>query len=139
VSTGQPAAATVAVGVDLVETARVARLLAHHPERFPRRHFTPAERAQCGRDAKRLAARWAAKEAASKALGTGIGLVGWHDIEVLCRPGGWPELHLHGAAQARAAALGWSRWSVSLSHTGDHAVAVVAAVGAGCPPGVPGG
>lgn len=125
---------SVTVGVDLIEVARVARILARHPERFLTRHFTVAERVECGRDPKRLAARWAAKEAAAKALGTGIGPVGWHEIEVLCAPDGRPELRLYAAALARAQALGLARWSVSLSHTREHAVAVVAAVGRNGPP-----
>jgi holo-[acyl-carrier protein] synthase len=116
---------TVAVGVDVIEVDRVAAVLARHPERFLTRHFTRAERDQCGRSAPRLAARWAGKEAASKALGTGIGPVGWHDLEILADASGQPRLVLHDAAAVRAARLGLRQWSISLSHTAGHAVAVV--------------
>lgn len=119
----------LAVGVDLVEVGRIARALERHPERFLTRHYTARERAECGRNPERLAARWCAKEAGVKALGTGIGPVGWHDIETICDERGNPVLYLHGAARLRAAAAGLARWSVSISHTAEHAVAVVAAVG----------
>lgn len=121
----------VTVGVDLVEVARIAYVLQCHPVRFLTRHFTAAEQTECGRNPERLATRWAAKEAAAKALGTGIGTVSWHEIEVLCRPSGAPVLALHGAAGRLAGKQGWQSWSVSLSHTGEHAVAVVAGVGWG--------
>lgn len=120
----------VAVGVDLIEVARIARVLQRHPERFLSRHFTPREQLECGRDPASLATRWAAKEAASKALGTGIGPVGWRDMEVVSASSGAPSLVLHGRAARRAEDLGLQTWSVSLTHTADHAVAVVAAVGA---------
>lgn len=120
---------SLAIGVDLVEVARIAEVLARHPERFLSRHFTVAERRQCGTDAVRLAARWAAKEAAVKALGTGIGPVGWRDVEILCDPSGRPALGLHGPASRIAADAGVQVWSVSMSHTELHAVAVVAGVG----------
>jgi holo-[acyl-carrier protein] synthase len=118
-----------AVGVDLIEVARIRRAFTRHPSRFLARHYTEREQQECGHDASRLATRWAAKEAAVKALGTGIGPVGWRDVEVLCDASGAPSLHLHGRATAVAAARGLDTWSVSLSHTVDHAVAVVAAVG----------
>jgi holo-[acyl-carrier protein] synthase len=120
----------VAVGVDVIEVARVAAVMQRHPERFLTRHFTERERAECARMPHRLAARWAGKEAAAKALGTGIGPVGWHEIEILCTSSGAPKLSFHGAASERAAFLRLAAWSVSLSHTREHAMAVVAAVGA---------
>jgi len=119
----------VSIGVDLVEVDRIARALARHPERFLTRHFTPREIAQCGPDPRRLAARWAAKEALSKALGTGVGPVGWHELEVVCGRRDAPQVHLHGAARARAEARGLAGWSVSLTHTAGHALAVVAGSG----------
>lgn len=118
-----------AVGVDLIEVARIRRALTRHPSRFLARHYTERERRECGHDPARLATRWAAKEAAVKALRTGIGPVGWRDVEVLCDAAGAPSLHLHGRAAAVAIKHGLDTWSVSLSHTADHAVAVVAAVG----------
>ena len=126
---GQPPV-PLAVGVDVIEVARVAAVMQRHPERFLSRHFTERERGECANMPHRLAARWAGKEAAAKALGTGIGPVGWHEIEILCTSGGAPRLSLHGAAAERAAHLRLAAWSVSLSHTREHAMAVVAAVGA---------
>lgn len=122
---------SLALGVDLVSVPRIQRALARFPERFLSRHFTQGERADCAGDPRRLAARWAAKEAASKALGTGIGPIGWHELEVRCDEAGAPALRLHGAAAARAEALGIEIWSVSLTHTDEHAAAVVAGIGAG--------
>jgi holo-[acyl-carrier protein] synthase len=115
--------------VDLVDIDRVAKVLSSHPQRFLTRHFTVRERADCADHPRRLAARWAAKEAAAKALGTGIGPIRWHEIEVACGPGGDPSLTLSGAAQARAERLGLTRWVVSMSHTNQQAMAVVIAAG----------
>lgn len=99
-------------------------------ERFFTRFFTPGERADCGDQAFRLAARIAAKEAAAKALGTGIGAVQWVEIEIRVNtPHRRPTLTLHGAAAALAAELGLSQWDVSLSHTQAHALALVVALG----------
>jgi holo-[acyl-carrier protein] synthase len=120
----------LAVGVDLVEVRRVSGVLARHPVRFLTRHFTPAEQAQCNGDPRRLALRWSAKEAAAKALGTGIGPVRWTDLEVLSDRAGAPYLALGGAALRIAQARGLVNWAVSLSDTSDHAVAVVVAMGA---------
>jgi len=122
--------APLALGVDLVEVARIGNALRRHPVRFLTRHFTAVEREQCGADPARLAARWAAKEAAAKALGTGIGAVRWTDLEVVCDPRGTPRLRLHGHAGAKAEALRLAAWSVSLTHTAGHALAVVAALAA---------
>src|SRR3990172_10707769 len=103
----------LAVGVDLVEVGRIARALERHPERFLTRHFTARERAECGLNPQRLAARWCAKEAGAKALGTGIGPVGWHEIETICDAKGAPGLQLHGAARVRATAAALAPLSVS--------------------------
>ena len=98
-----------------------------------KRIFTEREQAYCNKGVvtryQCFAARFAAKEAAAKALGTGIGAVGWQEIEVLRGPNQEPTLHLHGAAEKLAAELGLETWSVSLSHTHEHAVALVVAVG----------
>jgi holo-[acyl-carrier protein] synthase len=117
----------LAVGVDIVEIDRVAALLARHPLRFAGRYFTPGERADCGGRPDRYAARWAAKEAVAKALGTGLGAVRAADVEVVRLPSGAPVLRLHGSAAERAGALGLDHWSVSLSHSRTHAVAAVVA------------
>lgn len=116
------------VGVDMVEVARIEQGLARHGERFLARFFTPREREQCKDAPIRLAARFAAKEAASKALGTGIGAVRWLDIEVCSDENKRPYLVLHGAAVQLAESLGLDTWEVSLSHTQDHAIAFVVAV-----------
>lgn len=122
------------IGVDLIEVERVERAMARHGERFFRRFFTAREQAECNGVAARLAARFAAKEAAAKALGCGIGVVRWIDIEIESEANGRPRLILHGAAQERAVTLGLALWEVSLSHTHEHAIAFVTALAA---PGAP--
>jgi holo-[acyl-carrier protein] synthase len=117
-------------GIDLIENHRVAKGIERLGERFLNRFFTPGERADCEDQPHRLAARLAAKEAVAKALGTGIGDVGWREIEIRCGERGRPRLILHGAAAELADSLGLSQWDVSLTHTADHAGAVVVASGA---------
>ena len=121
-------------GVDLVEVARIERVLHAHPSRFPRRVFTDVERADAEaagpRRAERYAVRFAAKEAVMKALGTGWGQgVGWRDIEVRRTASGEPTLHLRGAAEATARARGITDWRLSLSHVREIALASVIAAG----------
>ena len=116
-------------GIDLVEIARFAQALERHGERLLQRIFTPVEREQCGGRVASLAARFAAKEAVAKALGTGIGAVRWVDIEVVSDARGAPHLRLHGEAARRAAALGVAAWAISLSHSRGCAVAVVVGEG----------
>lgn len=135
--------AVAGVGVDCCEVARIRRALsAASGPRFRERVFLPAEQAYCeARGPARFqsyAARFAAKEAAMKVLGTGWGRgVGWQDIEVVGAAGHPPALRLHGAAATAARRLGIGRWFLSLSHTARVAVAVVvgetAAVRAGGP------
>jgi len=118
------------VGVDLIEIARVEEAANRWGERFLRKIFTEAERATYEGRMASLAARFAAKEAASKALGTGLMTeIPWTDIEVLTGPAGEPGLHLHGRARQIAGALGLTEWAVSLSHSGGHALAMVVATG----------
>ncbi len=117
------------VGTDLVEIARLEQIIARHGERFLRRIYTPQELEDCAGKLPSLAARWAAKEAVAKALGTGIGPVAFREIEVRRGPQREPTLHLHGNAAALSADLGLTEWAVSLSHTDRYAVAMVAAVG----------
>ncbi|MGC8838118.1 MAG: holo-ACP synthase [Anaerolineae bacterium] len=119
----------LAVGVDVVEVARVERMVRRFGERFLARIYTEAERAHCRGEAQRLAARWAAKEAIAKALGTGVAGFRWTDLEVVADAEGRPAVRLHGAAGARARSLGLREWAVSLSHTEDLAVAFVVALG----------
>ncbi len=116
-------------GVDMLEIARLRETMERHGAHFMARIFTPAEQAECGTNFQSLAARFAAKEAVSKALGTGIGDVGWQDIEILRAENGAPMLTLRGYAKKLAAELGLKTWSISLSHTREHAVAMVVATG----------
>jgi holo-[acyl-carrier protein] synthase len=116
------------IGVDLMDVERIARGVERYGERFYARFFTENERKQCGGNPQRLAARFAAKEAAAKALGTGIGDVSWTEIEVDCDQRGRPILLLHGNAARIAADLGLTEWEVSLSHTQTHSVAFVVAI-----------
>lgn len=124
------------LGIDVVEIARIRRILDGPPERAGRfldRCFTSGERAYCqgARDgAARYGARFAAKEAASKALGAPAG-VRWTDVEVVKEGGGAPSLVLHGVAAARARELAVARVHVSLTHDGGIAAAVVALEGGG--------
>ncbi|MFN7209974.1 MAG: holo-ACP synthase [Aggregatilineales bacterium] len=117
------------IGVDMIEVARVQRALARHGERFYARFFTPRERHICAEQPQRLAARFAAKEAAAKALGTGIGAVRWLDLEIDSDAQGRPILKLHAAAAQIAQQLQLTAWEVSLSHTETHAIAFVVALG----------
>lgn len=116
----------LAVGVDLVEVARVRSLLEDNPA-AETELFTAREIRYCAGKRNRyarLAARFAAKEAALKALGTGLGpRMRWTDVEVVNEPLGRPRLRLHGAAAEAAGAPGsWSA-EISLTHTDDHAMA----------------
>jgi len=117
------------LGIDLLETERLAQALEHQGERFERRVFTDRERSDCGRRRDRLqalAARFAAKEACLKALGTGWahGLA-FKQIEVERAAGGQPTIKLSGAAARRAESLGVKRVYVSLTHQPHAAAAVV--------------
>ncbi len=119
----------IRTGVDLIEVERVERAIARHGEQFLKRIYTPGELAEVGDNGPSLAARFAAKEAVAKALQTGIGKVTWQDAEIRRGPNKEPILHLHGEAQRLAEELGLHTWSVSLSHTHEHAIAMVVAVG----------
>jgi holo-[acyl-carrier protein] synthase len=119
----------VGTGIDITETARIERVLERHRARFSERVYTPQEIAYCEKSknrAERYAARFAAKEAAFKALGTGWREgVRWLDVEVTHQPSGKPELLLHGRALELAQQLGVSRMAVSISHADCYAVAVI--------------
>ncbi len=119
----------VGVGIDIVEVERVTAALERFGERFVRKIFTAAEIRYCdskANRAERYAARFAAKEAALKALGTGWGQgVGWREVEVQREPGGRPTLAFSGKAAEIAARLGTRRAALSLSHTAQHAIAQV--------------
>ncbi len=115
----------VAVGVDIIEIARIERTLADFGERFLRRVYTEQERQQYGSRPSELAARFAAKEATSKALGTGIRGIRWREMEVLSNRRGKPVLVLHNSAADRAEALGLVAFDVSLTHSRTDAMAFV--------------
>jgi holo-[acyl-carrier protein] synthase len=119
----------IRTGVDLIDVGRIVSLLDRYGARFAHRVFTDRELEACKGRPERLAARFAAKEAVSKALGTGIGQVAWREIEVVSDSSGRPELRLDGRAGELAAELGLHLWSVSLSHTQEQAVAFVVAAG----------
>ena len=122
----------IGVGIDLVDVGRIERVLERRP-RFAERVFSEEERAYCDRSptvrATCYAARWAAREACVKALGGVPGGWRWHDIRVVRRRGGAPEMELHGPARTRARAIGAERLLVSFSHERDAAVAMCMALG----------
>jgi holo-[acyl-carrier protein] synthase len=121
------------VGVDLVENARIEHSLERFGERFLKRVFTPGE-IEYSRSmkfpARHLAARFAAKEAVSKAFGTGIGkAMGWKDIDVRRKASGEPFVVLEGGAKELAAERNVSKVSITLSHTDHHAMAMIVVEG----------
>ncbi len=122
---------TLRVGIDLVQISRIAESLDRHGERFLHRVFTDGEIAYATSapncTAERLAARFAAKEAAIKALGLAEHAMSWRDIEVLRAESGECALALTGEASRVADAAGIDTVAVSLSHEGDYAAAVVVA------------
>jgi holo-[acyl-carrier protein] synthase len=121
------------IGIDLIEVARVGRAAERHGERFLRRIFTPFELENThGNRNQYLAARFAAKEAALKALGTGwSGGIRWVEVEVANLPSGKPVLCFHGSALERANALGVETPHLTISHTAEHAMAQVVLEGRG--------
>jgi holo-[acyl-carrier protein] synthase len=122
-------------GIDLVEIDRIQHSMDRFGSRFLDRVYTPAEQTYCLRkrkSAESFAARFAAKEAGAKALGTGIGYgVTWREIEVGRAPGGRPTLLFHGRAAQIAAQLGVAHAALSLTHTGQLAYASVVLENAG--------
>ncbi|MEM7032713.1 MAG: holo-ACP synthase [Chloroflexota bacterium] len=116
-----------AIGVDIVENQRVKAMLDKHGTRFLNRVYSEQELAYCQGRIQSLAARWAAKEAMSKAFGTGIGDMAFKEIEVVNDSRGKPNLVLHGNAKMMAQERGFHNIEISLSHTDDYAVAFVVA------------
>jgi holo-[acyl-carrier protein] synthase len=119
----------VGMGVDMEEISRLREAIARHGRAFLERVFTPAEIAYCERhrdSAERFAGRFAAKEAAMKALGTGWSRgVRWVDLEVVRQRGGRPTLSLKGEAKKIADALGVKNIAISITHTSEQAIAQV--------------
>jgi holo-[acyl-carrier protein] synthase len=122
-----PSFMPLAHGIDIVEVERIAQMLQRHGQRFLDRVYTSAEQSYILASRRRdehLAARFAAKEAVLKALGTGWRSgIGWTDIEIVPLPSGQPTLRLHGRAAQIAQQQRLSDWSISLSHTSQYAVA----------------
>jgi holo-[acyl-carrier protein] synthase len=119
-------------GIDLADTHRVAALIERHGDHFLTRVFSKNERQYCEANVKRrmehYAARFAAKEAALKAIGTGwTNGIAWTDVEVIRQPSGQPELRVHGKVAEIAGQLGVRAWTISISHTETTAMASVIA------------
>jgi holo-[acyl-carrier protein] synthase len=119
----------IGIGVDLVECARIQHSLDRFGDRFLRRVFTDGEieyATSMKFPARHLAARFAAKEAVSKAFGTGIGKsMGWRDIDVRKKPSGEPYLVLSGGAEVLAKERSITNALITLSHTDNHAMAMI--------------
>lgn len=124
----------IAHGIDMVDIESTRHLLADPTGQFLARCFTIQEQQSAGdglNQPDRLSGRFAVKEAAMKALGTGFGEgVGFLDVEVVSLPSGAPTVILHGNAKLRAEAMGIDHWLVSTSHEGNMAIASVIALGA---------
>jgi len=118
-------------GVDIIEIHRLADLQPAIQKRFIQRVYTPAE-IELAADANpypTFAGRFAAKEAVAKALGTGIGVIAWQEIEILRAANKEPLLKLHGKAAEIANSLYLTQWSISISHSKHYAVATATAIG----------
>ena len=121
----------IGLGIDVVDLERFAQSLERYGERLQKRMYTDVEQEYCERFSSSLehyAARFAAKEAVAKALGTGIGPINWKEIEILRGTAGKPELYLNGQAEVIAGQLGLNKWSISLSHSQTYAVAMAVAI-----------
>jgi len=129
-----PLAGLIGVGADIVEIDRVKQVAERSEGRFLERVFTPGERDFCDARRDRFAcytARFAAKEAVLKALGTGLAGCRWVDVEVIRTGKGPPKVLLHGGAAEIAVERGVARVLISLSHDRDRAVAFAVAAGKG--------
>jgi holo-[acyl-carrier protein] synthase len=123
----------IGLGTDIIECARIGRMLEQHGERFTSHVYTDDEVRYCsGRKVseQHFAGRWAAKEAVLKAFGTGwVSGISWRDVEVVIQPGGKPTVRLHRGAAEKAAELGIAEVQISISHCKSHATATAIAVG----------
>src|SRR5947209_17146474 len=113
---------SLSTGIDVIEIARIARTYERFGERFLKRVYTPAEVTYCRGKVRRLAGRFAAKEAVSKALGIGIRRISWRDIEILPDSLGKPHVHLHGRAAEVARVQRFAGFDVSITHSQTDAV-----------------
>ncbi len=116
-------------GIDTIEVSRLDEIKPSIRERFINRVFTTTEITQSRNRSENLSGVFAAKEAVSKALGTGIGFVSWQEIEILHLRTGQPIVNLYGNARKVADQLGLETWSVSISHDRNKAIAVAVAIG----------
>jgi holo-[acyl-carrier protein] synthase len=121
----------VAVGVDIIEVDRVRKVYERHGERFLKRVFTELEVRQCRGKVTRLAGRFAAKEAISKALGTGLHGVAWREMEVVQLRSGRPTVRLYGNAKKRAELLGLTAFDVSIADLQTFSIALAVALQVG--------
>lgn len=123
----------IGIGTDITEIDRIAQMVERHAQYFLDRVYTPGEQSYCGHGAaaaERYAARWAAKEAVLKALGTGWAVgIAWTDVEVIKLPSGAVSVVLTGGAAQRAKELGITEVLLTLSHGKNHAVAFALAQG----------
>jgi holo-[acyl-carrier protein] synthase len=117
----------LSVGVDVIETERIARAVQRWGDHFLSHVYTRDELSHCRNHVPELAVRFAAKEAVSKALGTGLRGVSWREMEILADSRGKPLVQLHGRAKRRAKELGLHEFAISLSHSRRYAVAFVVA------------
>jgi holo-[acyl-carrier protein] synthase len=113
--------------VDVIEIARIEQVLSRYGDRFLQRVYTEMEQALYSTRVPELAARFAGKEAISKALGTGIWGIHWREMEILPDARGKPLVYLHGAAARRARDLNLRHFAISLSHSQELAIAFVVA------------
>ncbi len=113
------------IGVDIIEIKRINEAIVNWNGHFLNRIYSNNELEQCGRRVPSLAARFAAKEAVIKALGSGFIDSGWKDIEILSQQDGAPYIKLHGGVLDKANRLGFRDFAISLSHCRDYAVAML--------------
>lgn len=117
-------ASGAAIGVDIIEIRRIERAISEWQDSFLNRIYTRAE-LESHHNVSSLAARFAAKEAVTKALGTGVKGVSWRDIEIITNEDGAPLVKLYGRALERSREIGIARFSISMSHSREYAVAFV--------------
>lgn len=117
-------ASKTAIGVDIIEVDRIKRAIARRQDSFLKRIYTRVE-LENHKNVSSLAARFAAKEAVMKALGTGTRGVGWTDIEIISNGNGAPQIRLYGRALKKSAEMGLARFDISMSHSRKYAIAFV--------------
>ena len=114
------------IGIDIIEIDRIQKAIARWGDGFLHRVYTDSELKLCSKHPASLAARFAGKEAVIKALGMPEGGIGWKEIEILSDASGKPLVHLYGKAQNQADSLGLASLAISLSHSKEYAIAIVA-------------